>query len=191
MKKCIFLLIILFVVFLISGCRYPAYIDYYSDIEDYEEIWDLTGFRHGYDEGEMFFPASLENYDVIDYLCRYDQQLPLGEGIQVYLEIQYPDETSLNAEIDRFSALSERCDEFFDKTGYEAYATRLGDEIGSSEYALIDRDNKKIYYIYLQTLPMDEIEFSHTLLPDGYEDWGPVEGAENFVVPKTGDGSVS
>lgn len=162
---------------LCSGCRYTAYIDYYSDIEDYEEIWDLSGFRHGY-EDEMFFPTNLDNYDIIDYYCRYDQQFPLGEGIQVYLEIQFPDDDSIKREIDRISVFATKSDKFFGKSGCEAYATRVGEDVlGTYEYALVDHHNKKIYFIYLQSLPKDEIEFSHTLLPNGYTEYG-----------KTGDG---
>ncbi len=137
---------------LCSGCQYTAYIDYYSDIDKYEEIWDLSGFRHGYDD-EMFFPANLDNYDIIDYYCRYDQQFPLGEGIQVYLEIQYPDENSIKSEIDRFSVFATKCDDFFEESGFEAYATRLGeDDLNTYEYALVDYQNMRIYFIFFTKL---------------------------------------
>ena len=134
-----------------SGCQYSAYKSDYSNIEDYEEIWELSGFRHGYDN-EMFFPANLDNYDIINYYCRYDQQLPLGEGIQVYLEIQFQDGASIKTEIERFSEFATKCDDLFEESGFEAYVTRLGEDIGICEYALVDYQSNKIYFVYLQCL---------------------------------------
>lgn len=174
MKKGIFPILFICLL-LLSGCRYSAYKHYYSDMEDYGKIWGLPGFRHGYDTEEMFFPANLKSYDVINFYCRYDEQLPLGEGIQVYLEIQFSNEDSVKTEIDRFSFLAQKCDAFFEESGFEAYAARFGDDIGSFEYALVDYHSRKIYFIYLQSLPKSEIEFSHTLLPNGYTDYGNID----------------
>ena len=70
-------------LFLLTGCSYSAYIDYY-DIKDYNSIWELTGFRHGYDNTSLLFPENIDDLEVVDFFCRYDQQLPLGEGIQVF-----------------------------------------------------------------------------------------------------------
>lgn len=178
MKKAIFLILSICLLLLSSGCQYTAYKSYYSDIEDYEEIWDLSGFRHGYDDRRMFFPANLDNYNITGFYCRYDEQLPLGEGIQVYLEIQFPDDVSIKTEIDRLLEFSAKCDDLFEKSGFEAYATRLGDDIGTYEYALVDHHSKKIYFIYLQSVPKNEIEFSHTLLPNGYTEYGEIKNTD-------------
>lgn len=174
-KKIIIFILLICLLLLSSGCRYSAYKSYYSDIEEYGEIWGLTGFRHGYEEGKYFFPSNLDNYNVIDFYCRYDEQMPLGEGIQVYLELQFPDDISVKTEIDRFTELAANCDSLFDESGLEAYATRLGDDIGIYEYALVDHHDNKIYFIYLQSLPKSEIEFSLTLLPNGYTEYGEIE----------------
>lgn len=165
-------LIIILLTF--SSCSYPAYKHYYTDTNDYSKIWELAGFNHGYEDISLFFPEKLENLNVKDFYCRYDEQLPLGEGTQVFLKIHYNDISSFNSEKDRIISLSSNCNEYFEQSNYKAYATRLGDD-GSSEYALIDETQQIIYYIFLQDLPKEQIEFDHRLLPTGYTEYGDIK----------------
>lgn len=170
-KRKIAFVVVIFMLF--SGCSYSAYKDYYRDSESYQNIWELSGFDHGYDGVSDFFPESLDTLDVVDYYCRYDQQLPLGEGIQLVVEVRYGDEKQLQDEENRLALLGFSCDEYFEGTNLSAYATRLGDN-GASEYALIDHVNQTVRYIYIQNLPAEEIEFDHQFLPDGYTGYGEV-----------------
>ena len=160
-------------LFIFSSCSYIAYKDYYSNIDDYDKIWSLTGFDHGYGEEPDFFPKNIDNLLVRNYLCRYDQQLPLGEGIQVFLEIAYTDDVLFAEEVKRISSMSFDCSDYFEESVLSAYATRLGIHY-SSEYALIDNEGQIIYYIYLQNLPKNEIEIDNQLLPNGYVGYGEV-----------------
>lgn len=173
-KKVLFFLLSLCTVLYCSGCSsYTAYKDYYNDICSYEEIWDLSGFRHGYDGPSPLFPSDVEKLDVVDFFCRYDQQLPLGEGIQVYLHIHYEDNEVFQDEVKRISALAFDSTDAFNKTEFSAYSLRLGTDL-SSEYAMVDGSNQNIYYIYLQNLPQNEIEFDGSLIPNGYTGYGEV-----------------
>lgn len=156
-----------------TGCSYVAYQDYYTNTDDYTEIWYLTGFRHGEEGISPFFPQSIDNLNVKTFSCRYDQQLPLGEGVQLFLEVQYADDILFNEEIERIETMSFECDQFFEESQLSAYATHLG-ENDSSEYALIDKEQRIIYYIYLKDLPKDEIEFDMRYVPDGYMEYGEV-----------------
>ena len=160
--------------FIFTGCSYAAYKDYYSDVDDYEDIWDLTGFRHREVGISPFFPQSINDLNVREFFCRYDQQIPLGEGVQLFLEIQYTDELIFNEELERIKSMSFNCDEFFEESQLSAYATSLGAN-GSTEYALIDKEQLVIYYIYLQYLPKDEIEFDLKYVPIGYTDYEEIK----------------
>lgn len=168
-KALVVILTLLTVLVLFSGCKYTAYKTYYGDISDYSEIWSLNGFFYeGYNsESSSFFPQKLDGLDVKDFYCRYDEQLPLGEGIQVFLHIKYKDDTSFNDESERLSTMSIDCNKYFEKTGLTAYATHIGVS-GSSEYALVNPEKQEILYIYLKDLPTEEIEFDNAFLPKGY-----------------------
>ena len=168
MKKTIILLLVL-ILSTFSGCRYIAYKDYYNDISDYNDIWDLTGFWHGYETQSPLFPESVENLDVKTFFCRYDQQLPLGEGVQLHIEIGY-DETALEDEIQRISNLASLNEKNFNSEKFTAYDIRLGKD-SCWEYALIDSNDKTIHYIFLHHLPKKAIELEHDLIPDNYVDY--------------------
>ncbi|MBQ8416183.1 MAG: hypothetical protein IJX13_04710 [Clostridia bacterium] len=161
------------VILLLSSCGYIAYKDYYDET-DYENIWNLPGFNHGYDGVSAFFPQQIEALEILEFFCRYDQQLPLGEGLQILLKVYYGDEEAFLKEVERVSLQSTNSSDQFPQTEFLAYSTRLGEKYGS-EYALIDMDQKIVYYVYLQNLPKSEIEFSHHLLPKGYTDYGEIK----------------
>ena len=162
------------VILCFSGCMTAISRDYYNELEDYETIWSLPGFRHGYEGVSEFFPQSLDGLTVQDYLCRYDQFIPVGEGVQVYLEILYEDENIFMEEVERLSEMGFECTEQFEGTGFLAYATRMGESY-DSEYALIDEENNIIYYIYLSYLLKEDVAIDEQFIPRGYYDWGYVD----------------
>ena len=166
MKKYIFILLMMCLLISSSSCSYISYKDYYTNPDDYQKIWSLTGFSYDFDGVSGIFPDTIDGLNVESFFCRYDQQLPLGEGVQLVLQINY-DEGSYEREVDRIELLSYECDDFFSETELLFYAKRLC-ENGVSEYVAFDAQNLSIYYIYLQYIPKDEIEFEHRLLPDDY-----------------------
>ncbi len=167
-------LLLLCVMLLLSGCNsYTAYKDYYTDVESYSEIWELAGFYRGSEEKSPLFPQTIDGLDVIDFSCRYDEQLPLGEGVQLLLSVRYEDEAAFDNELDRIASLTDSCDETFGKSAFDAYALRLGEEL-ASEYCLVDVKNQTVHYVYLKNLPLTEIEFDYSFVPDGYSGYGDI-----------------
>lgn len=166
--------ILLFCIIFLCGCSYPAHKEYYSNIEDYPIIWHLTGFNHGYEGVSSFFPQDIKKLDVQEFYCRYDQQLPLGEGVQIFLIVKYNSNEEFDSECERISSCSFTCDNSFVESGLEAYATRIGENL-SSEYALIDTKQNTVYYIYLQNIPKKEIEFDDMFLPVDYDGYGEID----------------
>ena len=172
-KSMIALTLFVGILFLFSGCFYIADKDYYTDASDYLNIWQLSGFRHGDDGSPPLFPKSIDELNIKSFYCRYDQQLPLGEGFQIFLNIQYDDKNLFDSELERIVSLSFDCSEYFEQSAFSAYATCLGKNF-SFIYALADSEQQTIYYIYLQNLPKNEIEFSHQFLPNGYMGYGEI-----------------
>lgn len=172
MKK-IYLSLLIVVIFLLSGCSYISYKDYYTNPADYEKISLLSGF--GYESGEVLeiFPKTIDDLNVENFFCRYDQQLPLGEGIQLILQVNY-DKESYKKEIDRIKSITYACDDYFCESDLSFNAKYLCND-GISEYAAFDELNFSIYYIYLQYIPKNEIEFEHRFLPDDYSGYGELD----------------
>lgn len=167
MKKTALLLFTISILLLFSGC-YLSYKTYYSDLSDYPGIFELSGFRFGNEEIPTVFPDTIEEKSTEEFFCRYDEQLPLGEGFQILLKVRFENEDVFQSEVTRISSLSSRVDEYFEKTGFEAYATIFGRKY-TFEYSLVDVENHVIYYILLQNLPgKSEVEIDTNLLPEGY-----------------------
>lgn len=160
-------------VLLLAGCSsYNAYQDYYTNPADYSEIWALSGFYRGDTDRSPLFPESLDGLNVITFFCRYDQQLPLGEGVQLLLEIQYDDPLVFDREVDRLMGLTFSCPDVFDNL--EGYALRLGENL-ASEFCLVDREKQIVSYVYLKNIPREQVKFDHRYIPEGYEGYGEVE----------------
>ena len=173
MKRIIIFLLAVFISLSFSGCSYASYKDYYTNPNDYKQIWTLTGFSYGFDGVSKIFPDTIEGLNVETFFCRYDQQLPLGEGVQFVLQIKYNDD-SYEREVDRIERLSYECDKFFSETDL-SFSAKCLCENGVSEYVAFDDKNLSIYYIYLQCIPKDEIEFDKRLLPDDYSGYGELK----------------
>lgn len=170
-KKNAVVIYVAIIILSFSGCSYIAYKDYYTK-EDYSSIWELEGFRHDTEGISPLFPESIEDLDVQEFFCRYDQQLPLGEGIQVLLKI-HCDIDLIVSEEDRISSIAKESNDKFNNPDFKAYSTQICNE-GISEYVLINNEYQTIYYIYLQDIPKKEIEFDHELLPKEYNGYGEI-----------------
>ena len=170
MKKFILPLFVALFIVSFSSCSYVSYKDYYTNPYDYEKIWSLSGFGYDFEGVSEIFPRDIGGLNVKKFFCRYDQQLPLGEGVQLVLQINY-DEDSYEKECNRIKPISYECNDFFSEIDLSFYAKRLC-EAGISEYVAFDKQNFCVYYIYLQHIPKSEIEFDYRLLPDRYSGYG-------------------
>ena len=169
MKKRILLLVVL-IIFFVSGCGYSAHKKYYNEISDYQKIWELSGFRHGYEDKSPLFPIEIADLNVKTFYCRYDEQLPVGEGVQILLEIGY-DDLTYKSDLNRISEISVENKENFTDNEFLVYYIQLGKN-GCWEYALINEEEQTVNYIFLYNLPKKEIEFEKTFLPNNYVDYG-------------------
>ncbi len=169
MKKCITLFLAITMCFL-SGCAYIAHKEYYRKIEDYQEILELPGYWQSYDEEFPIFPERIDDLSVSKIYCRYDQLYPLGETIQIFLQIQY-DDNSFDAELERIAENSVKNDKDFTNDQFFAYTVHLGED-DCWEYALVDETQKNVYYIFIYDVPEKEIEINKSFLPNNYtNDW--------------------
>ena len=173
-KQTLLAVLAMLMIAALSSCGYFAHKTYYSNTADYAKIWLLSGLRNGDYGISPIFPEKLDGMQVDDFFCRYDEQLPLGEGFQIHLNVKYGSESDFAAEIERISSVGKRCDDNFSDTQYEAYSLCMG-EVYSYEYALADRENSVIHYLYLQGVPKDQIEIDNSLIPDNYSEYGSVE----------------
>ena len=174
MKKVLSLLLAVCLLAALVGCNsYHAYKDTYTDPDSYRKLWSLAGFYRGEGDRSALFPQSLHGLEVEQFFCRYDQQLPLGEGVQFLIKVHYEDYTLFDAEVTRIAGLATLCNEAFNQPSLDAYGIRILED-NTSEYAFIDSNNLGIYYIYLQSLPKEEIEIDHNLLPTEYFGYGQV-----------------
>ena len=169
MKKCVFSLLVI-IICCLAGCGYSAYKKYYNETDDYNEIWNLTGFHHGYEDKSPLFPEKIDGLGVSEFHCRYDEQLPLGEGVQIFLKVNY-DSDSFETELKRISDVATENTTEFTNDEFSAYAVRLGDD-GCYEYALTNKTEKTVCYIFIYGLPEKEIEIEKAFLPNNYIDYG-------------------
>ena len=171
-KRIILTVLTVLLVSSLVSCGYAvADTDYYTE-KDYDRIWELPGVSVSVDGGKSVFPESIDNLEIKDFFCRYDQQLPLGEGVQVFLRIKCDDEL-FESEIQRLQDLGQTdFDDLFEESGCTAFVNSLGEEYSYYEYALIDETEREIIYVYLESLPKDEIEMNFKYLPSNYQDYG-------------------
>lgn len=127
-------------------------------------------------EISALFPESIDELNVEKYDARYDEHLPLGEGFQILLSVKYEDVFEFDTEVERIREISIECSEQFEIPDFNflAYATILGWE-DTMEYAIINTDEQKIYYVYVQCTEKKEIEFEHKFLLKNYPELGDVK----------------
>lgn len=167
MKRITMFLLALITAFTFASCGYmTASTTYYKDIEDYNSVWELAGVT---ESEASVFPESVKGLETEEFFCRYDEQLPLGEGVQIFLRVKY-DDSNYENEINRLKEIaSSDYDDFFE---YSSFVSCFGEEYSFYEYALSDGEQKEIVYVYINGLPKSEIEIDGKYLPSNYEDYG-------------------
>ena len=96
------------------------------------------------------------------------------------MRIRYEEQETFCNEVDRIAAITYGCDSAFGGNSLSAYAVRLGEK-QSSEYALVDFAEQTIFYIYLQNVPLEEIEFDHELVPSEYIGYGELKTEDSSL----------
>lgn len=179
-RFCLMLIVLISFMEIFVGCKYSAVIEYYNDPKQYADIWDLSGVRDAQEEKNTIFPKNINDLEVVTFFCRYDQQHPLGEGIQILLEIKYFDAEEFQREVD---TLSQQCfcvDDYFTDLN-KVFAIRFGEDDGIEgendgiEYAAINENEQVISYVYLDDLPKEQIEIDSKFIPNGYYGYSTVK----------------
>lgn len=180
MKKTIISVLIVLILFSFCGCN-SSYVTYYNEISDYQNIWKLSGFHHSYGYGNIsdYFPKDLESLNVVDFFCRYDEYLPLGEGVQLLLTVKYDDE-AFTAEKSRLTNLSFAADDYFEPSKNIKLAKRFDDE-DNWEYSFIDDDEQTVTYIILHNVFKESLEIPKEYVPKNYNPytWTLQKSGEN------------
>lgn len=169
-KPIVCFLLVLFIT-VCSGCSYEAYKEYFTEVTSYSEIWELPGMRGGVENGDSIFPRDISGLNVEMFFCRYDEQLPIGEGIQIFVQVRYDDIEGFRNEKQRLQTKYNNCDAYFNVEGYSFKSSNLS-ESGFLEYAAIYEKEQTVIYVYLQDLPYEEIEFDEKFIPSGYTGYG-------------------
>lgn len=138
----------------------------------------------------LVFPKTIpKNAKVNGYY--YSQTIPpfIGVYYQIYLNITLP-EDEYRSEVNRLSNIKKGTkvamyensttlkDIKFDKGNflYPAYVAMLGYN-GTSEYALLNKNEHKIIYVFLQIEDKINIKFDKKYLPKGYKYAGDSNGS--------------
>ena len=167
MKRTLIVFLTLIIALSFTSCGYMAVSTaYYNETKDYDSVWELAGVEKS---ESSVFPESVKGLETEEFFCRYDEQLPLGEGVQIFLRVKY-DDTNYENEINRLKEIaSSEYDDFFE---YSSFVSCFGEEYSFYEYALSDGEQKEIVYVYINGLPKSEIEIDGKYLPSNYEDYG-------------------
>lgn len=125
-----------------------------TDISAYNTMW--TDYeRYNGEDKSILFPESIDKQDVDNYMFIYNKHIFFPEW-QVEVVIKYDEEEFVD-EVERIKTVC-RCSPIFSKTDYfdnRAYASIWNYE-GCFEYAIVDKENMKIAYIYLESTGYDD-----------------------------------
>lgn len=163
------ILVALIAIVLVGG--YAVFVlndnDQTSDIQDYGQ-WNLSDIKGKLD----IFPKSMEEETQTEYFYSYKSGI-LDGTYQIYLKRQLSS-LQYEHEIERLQGITDTYEGqvhaiTFDKNNYmyPAYVSIYNFD-STYAYALCDEENYIIYYIYLQFIPQNKIQFDNELLPKGY-----------------------
>ncbi len=171
MKKTSFIIILLVLSILFSGCEHMFGYEEYTDIKDYSKIFELTEIR--YKENAMvIFPRNVEELNVQNFYFEWDLGFVGSASVEFLLSVKY-DEVQLQEELARLRSLADgKIIHDTQNFAFEAYVLVLGYN-STNYYALIDGNT--VHYVLLQIVSIDEIDFDKNLLPKSYKGYGEVE----------------
>ncbi len=172
-------LILLSVV--LSGCSVydMAGHETYTDIADYQKVFELSEIRLDNYRDELF-PKTLTDLDVKEFYAEWELSFVGSADFEMLLTVTYTD-TAYAQEIERLKTLAGG-KIVYNKTycQYPAYVLAMG-YINTSVYALLDEQTNTIHYVHVQLTNKSRIDFDKNLLPKGYYGYGSVYNVD-FVV---------
>lgn len=181
MKKTLILMIAVSLLSLFCSCSQLT--TEYTEPQDYETVWNTTGpwlqAHHYYEGVSPLFPQTLDGLNVSDFYGYYREKLPVGESIQIYVAVCYDTQEDFERELARIETVAPIEDS--EHFACPAAVAALGWQ-NCMEYALVDRENLTVRYIYMEFCNLDEIEIPADCLPVGYKDNCCLEDGTSFIV---------
>jgi len=173
------IIISFFMIFLlVLASLFSFEYELYTDVEDYDKIFELTEIRHS--EAFELFPEDVSDLTVEDFFCEWDLGFVGSSSTEICLSVVYSQDTYA-AEIARLSQLANNNVVYDTQTFIlPAYVTVLGYDC-TSWYALVDESSYTVHYVLLQLVYEEDIDMNHDFLPRGYYDLGDVENASYNV----------
>ena len=165
MKKLFFVTVILVLSIVFCGCSGVFGNEKYTDIKDYEKIFDLPEIRCTY--AMEMFPEDVDSLDVKEFYFEWKLGVVGSADVQFLLSVTY-DDLQLQEEIYRIEALANG-NVVYDTESfeYDAYVLVLGYDC-TNYYVLIDGNT--VHYVLLQLMYEKDIDIDRALLPKG--SWG-------------------
>lgn len=175
MKKVFSLILVLVILFTFNGCAYDAFgHETYTDVTDYTSAFELPEIRY-YNARDELFPRDVSNLNVDSFYFEWELGIVGSADVETLLSVTYEQDV-FSTEIARLQSLVNG-EVVYDEERFSlpAYVTVLG-ALETSVYALVDTDNLKIHYIYLQLLDKARIDIPNDFLPSGYYGYGDILG---------------
>lgn len=165
-------IICLSVVFaMLGGWLLVVFVRKNSAITDFKQYgkWDNQEIQ-----GTLkIFPDSLEGLGAEKYYYKCTEGI-LDSKCQIYLQCRMSEE-KFESEKDRLSEISDEFEDEIQKIMYDTdnfnypvYVTVYNFD-GGYEYALLEEEQNRIYYIHLRFVPAKDIVFDQELLPKKYD----------------------
>lgn len=158
---CVFLMMIL------TSCDNIYEETFISDIQSYNEMWSLSERRAA--ELSLLFPTVVSKDECIKFNCKHTTYQMVGTGWQVELVVKY-EESSFLIENDRLDELCKNSVVRGDSKYFENYVyASVWNWNGCFEYAIVDKENNTVSYIYLQLTDKSELTIDERYIPRSYE----------------------
>lgn len=171
MKKIKFLIVlnlIIIIIVCLTSCSNEGGIFVYNyateDATEYDAIkWNKI--RKPYGKKSDLFPSSIENLNIVSYKYSYNRSLLWGISGQVYVCIKY-DNDAFHVEEHRISEIRDISKIRYDETEFNFPAYVAIESFNSiSEYALIDKDNLSIHYVFIRGIDDSNVVLDSEILP--------------------------
>ncbi len=142
-------------------------IDYKYLTEDATEYNDVkwNKIRKPYGKKPELFPSTIEDLNVVSFKYSYIRSLLFGVTGQVHICVKY-DYESFNAEEKRIAEIVGISNIRYDENefSFPAYVT-IESFNGISEYALIDRNDMRVHYVFIKCIDSDNVVLDREFLP--------------------------
>lgn len=184
MKRVCSIFLMLYSFSILCGCALSIH-TFISSPGEYDTAWSFSGYdrthtwlsMRGYCEPfepTPLFPSSVSELTVNKFISVSNSPLPFVEQHQFYLSVTYNEQDFLEevARIGQIATIEES--EYFDLPA----AIAVFNLESCYEYALFDKDDLTVHYVYLESASKKHLSVDEEYLPKGYSEKCYLEDAE-------------